>query len=547
MSWLSDWDKRIKLIIDYTKVESILYNFPVLIKLSSESGITNNDVTDVFYELETNDNRKKIAITTDDEVTQCSVEIERWDHINKEAFLWVKITEISDSVDTILYLYYDSSKDNNSTYIGDTGELPAKDVWSSDYSSVSHLSTRYNSVTGASGISEGGSYVTTDIARGVYVYGENSEFIDCGATASGNSYTFETLFKTNDSGKIILRDSSTSPINITVTSGTLDFSINKDSVDKVNNQTMVHTASHTSFGAPANCSDNTYSTYWGSNTITNWNKVDLGVGNINQIYQVKLRGSYNIAGGDRMVDHFKIFGSNDDSNWDELYDGNALKNQNLQTFTFDDVTDLYRYYRFNSYSNHGSGYVELSIISYQKASFYSISKPGIYNDNEYHFLTAIRRGNNNLFLYIDGQTVSGTTDAVDYSNTTDPLILGGIVGDYNTVTFDEVRSTEVVRSNSWVETTYYSNFDNLITFDNPKLWYYYGYITEDEIPVSRTVRLYYRNTGELISATTSNADTGYYYLTTTTNGEHFIVTFDDEAGKDYNSLILDKLLPRGIE
>ena len=135
----------------------------------------------------------------------------------------------------------------------------------------------------------------------------------------------------------------------------------------------------------------------------------------------------------------------------------------------------------------------------------------------------------------------------DYSNTTDPLILGGITEDYNTITFDEVRSTDVVRTNSWIEATYYSNFDNLITFDNPKLWYYYGYITEEEIPVSRTVRLYYRNTGELIATTTSNADTGYYYLTTTTSGEHFIVTFDDEAGEDYNSLILDKLLPRGIE
>ena len=40
---------------------------------------------------------------------------------------------------------------------------------------------------------------------------------------------------------------------------------------------------------------------------------------------------------------------------------------------------------------------------------------------------------------------------------------------------------------------------------------------------------------------------GYYYLNPTTSGEHFIVVFDDEAGENYNALILDRLLPTGIE
>ena len=79
------------------------------------------------------------------------------------------------------------------------------------------------------------------------------------------------------------------------------------------------------------------------------------------------------------------------------------------------------------------------------------------------------------------------------------------------------------------------------TFSNRFL--YEGYVTENDNPVNRIVRLYYRDTGELIDSTTSSGDGGYYSLDTTINDEHFIVAFDDEAGEDYNSLILDRLLP----
>jgi hypothetical protein len=312
---------------------------------------------------------------------------------------------------------------------------------------------------------------------------------------------------------------------------------------------MSHSCSNVTFGHCYDVSDNNTLTYWYSNIITCWNRVDLGVGNAKQICQVKLQGAIQYpADSQTMVNSFKIFGSNNDSNWDELYSGNAAKSSDLQTFTFSNVVGPYRYYRFNSYSNHGNPtYIEMEIIHYIEVALYSISKTGTYNDDEYHFLTAVRRSNNDdLYLFVDGQTVSGTTDSGDYSNASDPLLLGGIAGDYNTITFDEVRSSEVVRSRYWIESTYYSNIDNFITFGNPPNWYYDGYITEINIPVARTVSLYYRNTGELMGTTTSSESTGYYYLTTTISGEHFIVVFDDDVGENYNALILDKLLPRGI-
>jgi hypothetical protein len=79
------------------------------------------------------------------------------------------------------------------------------------------------------------------------------------------------------------------------------------------------------------------------------------------------------------------------------------------------------------------------------------------------------------------------------------------------------------------------------TFHNRFL--YEGYVTENDNPISRKVNLYYRSTGELIDTTTSSGSNGYYKLSAINNDTHFIVAFDDEAGEDYNALILDKLLP----
>ncbi|KPK02136.1 MAG: hypothetical protein AMK71_03345 [Nitrospira bacterium SG8_35_4] len=82
---------------------------------------------------------KKIAVTTSDGKTQCSVEIENWDDINNEANLWVKVPSISSTEDTTLYLYYDSMHPLNTEYIGNTGEYPATRVWDNAYAAVYHM------------------------------------------------------------------------------------------------------------------------------------------------------------------------------------------------------------------------------------------------------------------------------------------------------------------------------------------------------------------------------------------------------------------------
>ena len=137
MGWLSGWAKRRQIIIDHTKIDEDLIDFPVLLHLSASSGIYGTDITSIFDEI--GSNHKKIAVTTSDGVTQCYVEVEKWDAVNKEAWLWVKVPNISATEDTILYIYYDNTQPDNTDYVGDTGEVPAQNVWDEHFVLVTHM------------------------------------------------------------------------------------------------------------------------------------------------------------------------------------------------------------------------------------------------------------------------------------------------------------------------------------------------------------------------------------------------------------------------
>jgi hypothetical protein len=124
---------RREIKIDNTKIDATLTHFPVLLKLGSSVGISSKDVRSIFDEVGANS--KKIAITKSDGETQIYGEIERWDNTNKVAEIWVSKSdlEISSSADTILYLYYDNSKADDTDFIGDTQSTPAKNVWDSNF------------------------------------------------------------------------------------------------------------------------------------------------------------------------------------------------------------------------------------------------------------------------------------------------------------------------------------------------------------------------------------------------------------------------------
>lgn len=70
----------------------------------------------------------------------CKAEIDRWDQVNKQAQIYVKVPYISKDVVTNVILNYDSTNADNSSNIGYTGEIAAQAVWT-EYDAVYHLSS----------------------------------------------------------------------------------------------------------------------------------------------------------------------------------------------------------------------------------------------------------------------------------------------------------------------------------------------------------------------------------------------------------------------
>jgi len=137
--WLGSWGYRVKLTVDNTDIDGALANFPILLYISTSSGRNSEDISFVFDELQNNDNRKKIAVTTTDGTTECYVEIDMWDDANEKAWLWVEAPNIASGADTDFYLYYDSAHADNDAYVGDTDDVIAESVWDGDFLAVHHM------------------------------------------------------------------------------------------------------------------------------------------------------------------------------------------------------------------------------------------------------------------------------------------------------------------------------------------------------------------------------------------------------------------------
>ena len=128
----------IDLTIDSSKIDSDLTDFPVLVHLSDSSGITSEDVSVVFNRLGSDANRLKISVT-DQNLVECYVEVEKWDHANKEAWLWVCIPSVLSGSDISLSLFFNPNMADNTDYVGDTGSAPAQQVWDSNFKGVWHM------------------------------------------------------------------------------------------------------------------------------------------------------------------------------------------------------------------------------------------------------------------------------------------------------------------------------------------------------------------------------------------------------------------------
>ncbi len=121
-----------------------LTDFPVLINLPSDADLA-ADARDDGYDL---------LFTADDSITKLSHEIELFDGGSGQLAAWVKVPDLSSSVDTVLYLYYG--------YPSSPNQQNPTDVWSADYRAVWHLNGVFTDST--SYANHGTNNGTTDTA-----------------------------------------------------------------------------------------------------------------------------------------------------------------------------------------------------------------------------------------------------------------------------------------------------------------------------------------------------------------------------------------------
>ena len=98
-----NWNYRKNITINYTKVDAALTNFPVLI-----------NVTDSDLATDAQDDGDDILFTASDGTTKLSHEIELFNQTynttHAHLVAWVNVTSLSNTTDTVLYMYYNNSK-----------------------------------------------------------------------------------------------------------------------------------------------------------------------------------------------------------------------------------------------------------------------------------------------------------------------------------------------------------------------------------------------------------------------------------------------------
>jgi len=118
--WNKNWSYRKAITINYTKVDGTLNNFPVLIRLISDSNLSSHvqpNGNDIVF---TDKNRNKLHH-----------EIELFNGTNGELIAWVNVTSLSSSSDTVLWLYYGNGTCSNQENVEGT--------WDSNFLGVYHM------------------------------------------------------------------------------------------------------------------------------------------------------------------------------------------------------------------------------------------------------------------------------------------------------------------------------------------------------------------------------------------------------------------------
>ena len=114
----SNWKFRKKIVIDHTKIDNDLSNFPLLLYLKED------DVKEHAAR------KGRDIIFIDSDGKKLKREIENYNSLTGELFAWLKIPLLSSVEDTEIYIYYGNPQ---------AVEIDDKDVWDENFLMVHHL------------------------------------------------------------------------------------------------------------------------------------------------------------------------------------------------------------------------------------------------------------------------------------------------------------------------------------------------------------------------------------------------------------------------
>jgi hypothetical protein len=183
--WNQEWSYRKEITIDHTKILSNLVNFPVLINLNSDN----------ILALHTQGDGDDLVFTTKNGV-KMNHEIEMFNSTSGQLVAWVNVTNLSSTIDTVLYMYYGNPVCTNQQNVPGT--------WNGSYGGVWHMNDKTTTTIKDSTINHNNGTKTSAnnpleslgrIGKSQYFGGTNRILVGSGNSLASEVYTIECWLK----------------------------------------------------------------------------------------------------------------------------------------------------------------------------------------------------------------------------------------------------------------------------------------------------------------------------------------------------------------
>ena len=493
---------------------------------------------------------------------QCYCEIENWDQANQEAQLWVKVPKVLYDQPTDLYLYYDATQSGNSTYIGDTDDVAAQNVWDSNFSAVYHMAKD----------------PTRPFTPKVLYSGETSGSSSTAAVAarSFTAINYTGLTKSNGVLKIDLKVNNTNYIDNS-TNCQLEITSSAGPDTEEWNYTM--DVSYDPLGIAAQL-DTTYKTFYMPLSYFGTSGGELVVNQIDYLrwYMKAVNGTLIIywRNAEIVLLEDTVLDSTQNSNSGS---GTNLSSSNLVagpigngldvsttriTVPHDASLDASSALTVDFSCKPDTSTGDYACVVGKRSTTSSVNYEIYFNAtsrtlnwangsgysstfvptiNTVYHITVSCDGST-VYFYINGSLY--TTIAAGFGATnTEPFYIGAIESPYTQYyegILDEIRVSTSLRSEYWTRANYYSNSDNLITYTAAPIFNFTGTVQVNGEPKARKVHLYRRATGELVGSAWSDSVTGVFNVYSPYNELHF-VNILPELTETFNLLSYDKIDP----